>query len=347
MSFRFSVLILAGLLTAHAVAAAPASGDAASEAAYEKSFMASLHPKTGVFAIPEAAAQLQLGDNYYFLGKADARRVLVEAWHNPPNQAEGVLGLVVPKGSTVFDEWGAVVTYSKTDYVADGDADKTDYNKMMKDIQDAEPEENRQRQKDGYDPIHTIGWAQPPSYDHAAHTMIWASDLKVGDFPADTLNYDVRLLGRHGVLSLNMISSMRNLPDIREQAKRLALSGHFQAGSRYEDYRFGDPKAAYGVAGLVAAGLGLAVAKKLGILAILLVFLKKGAVFLLAGLAAVGRWLSGVFGSKKKPKVARTPVLWEDAPPPNAVGDELSRVAEPQSQTDEAAPSGGVSLDKD
>jgi hypothetical protein len=65
-----------------------------------------MHPQTGDVRIPEAKAVMHLGDRYYFLPAADAKRVLVEGWHNPPETAN-VLGMVLAKDTTVFDNvWG-------------------------------------------------------------------------------------------------------------------------------------------------------------------------------------------------------------------------------------------------
>ncbi len=300
-----------------------------------KAFMDTLHPVHGIVSIPEAQADLQLGDHYYFLNKEDARKVIVDAWGNPPESADDVLGMVVPEGRTPLNDWAAVVTYAKTDYVSDKDAEKADYDKMLKDGQSGEAEENEARKKAGYEATHLVGWAQPPSYDRANHTMIWARDIKFGLSTTDTLNYDVRLLGRSGVLSLNMVATMPELASIREQAKQLAASGQFQAGSRYQDYKSGDPKAAYGVAGLVAAGLGLAAAKKLGLLALILVFAKKGFVIILAVLAGVGRWVSRIFGGKKK-AAPRPPSAFDEQPPEPQnpeMQEEVSQVAQPQTPT--------------
>ncbi|PNB37134.1 DUF2167 domain-containing protein, partial [Pseudomonas sp. FW305-130] len=80
------------------------------------------------------------------------------------------------------------------------------------------------------------GWAQQPSYDPAAHSLIWARDIKISDSPVDALNYDVRLLGRKGVLSLNMLSDMQHLPDVRAAATDFGKAAAFTAGSTYADY---------------------------------------------------------------------------------------------------------------
>jgi uncharacterized membrane-anchored protein len=140
--------------------------------------------------------------------------------------------------------------------------------------------------------MHLIGWAQPPAYDKAHHYLVWARDIRFGAEDEDTLNYDVRVLGRRGVLSVNVVSGMSQLAQIRADAAKLAAAATFDPGSAYADYKPGtDHKAEYGIAGLVAAGLGLAAAKKLGLLALIAVFGKK----LVVVIAAAFAWLATRF----------------------------------------------------
>ena len=256
-----------------------------------KAIAASEHPRQGDVMVPGADATLHLGKAYYFLDAADAKRVIVEAWGNPPGAADGVLGLVIPAGRNFTDSWGAVVTWEASGWVSDKDAKSTDYNKLIKQIQDSEDEGNRQRKHDGFPATHLVGWAQPPQYDAASHSAIWARDIQFGGQRNDTLNYDVRLLGRRGVLSLNMVASMPELPEVRTAAKDLARTASFDPGARYADYQPGiDKSAGYGIAGLVAAGLGVAAVKKFGLLALVLAFGKKAIVLILAAFAGVGAW---------------------------------------------------------
>ena len=121
--------------------------------------------------------------------------------------------------------------------------------------------------------------------------MIWARDIEFGKQADHTLNYDVRILGRSGVLSLNTVSSMSKLAEVRPAAATLATVAEFDRGSRYADFDPNlDKKAEYGVAGLVAAGLGVVAAKKLGLLALILLGGKKLLVVVLAfGAALFGR----------------------------------------------------------
>ena len=82
-----------------------------------------LKPQHGKIALPAAKASLDLGTDYDFYGPADAKTILVDIWGNPPENAEGVLGLVMQAGkSPIEDNWGAIVTYEASGYVPDTDA---------------------------------------------------------------------------------------------------------------------------------------------------------------------------------------------------------------------------------
>ena len=66
---------------------------------------------------------------------------------------------------------------------------------------------NEEREKQGFERVTLIGWAEPPSYDAAAHKLYWAKELAFADNPDHTLNYNIRVLGRRGVLVLNAYAS--------------------------------------------------------------------------------------------------------------------------------------------
>ena len=260
-----------------------------------------LRPQSGDIALPQAGATLHLGKDFYFLDAAQARQVLTELWGNPPSTADGVLGLVMPAGKSVMDEtWGAVVTFQDSGYVTDDDASTADYDKILTQLREGEAEENEQRRAQGYPGMHLMGWAQPPSYDRATHAVIWARDLKIDGASADSLNYDVRVLGRKGVLSLNMLWDMPHLAEVRTAAATFGRTAQFTTGQAYADFdeAKGDKRAGYGLAGLVAAGVGVVAAKKLGLIALALGFGKKFLVlFAIAG-AAISRFFKKLFGKK-------------------------------------------------
>jgi hypothetical protein len=54
--------------------------------------------------------------------------------------------------------------------------------------------------------VHLIGWGALPYYEKNQHTLHWAKLLRFGDGLSETLNYNVRVLGRKGVLVFNAIA---------------------------------------------------------------------------------------------------------------------------------------------
>lgn len=258
-----------------------------------------LHPVRGAVRIDAANVVLHLGEDYYFLPPEEARLVLVEAWGNPPESAHNVLGMVFPAGRTFADDtWGAVITYEATGYVRDDDADSADYDELLAQLREGEAAVNEERTRRGYPTQHLVGWAQAPTYDRRTHSVIWAQNIRFEGSRENVLNYDIRLLGRRGVLSLNMVTVISKLAETRAAAVRFATTAEFLPGSRYADYQEGnDEVAAYGITGLIAAGFGVTLAKKAGLIAILLAFAKKGFVLILAAVALGGAWLRRRFGA--------------------------------------------------
>ncbi|MEA3034766.1 MAG: hypothetical protein QOH04_525 [Sphingomonadales bacterium] len=319
-------LAVACLLTAVPAAAQqpqPPSAQEQAQAKKMRTILESLHPLSGDVTLPAANAMLHLGKDFYYLPPDEARKVLVDAWGNPPRIADGVLGIVFPAGKTFLDDtWGAAITYEGSGYVTDKDAQSADYDALLKQLQSGEDEINAKRKQEGYPAQHLVGWAQPPFYDAASHSVVWAQNIAFDGQSDDSLNYDVRMLGRKGVLSLNMITAMSKLDETRTDAQKLARSADFSPGARYADFKTGDDTAGYGIAGLVAAGLGVVAVKKLGLLAILLVFAKKFLILIVAALAALGAKFRKLFGLKEKDKpddavLEATPSAEEIGPSPD------------------------------
>ncbi|MEZ5923788.1 MAG: DUF2167 domain-containing protein [Hyphomicrobiaceae bacterium] len=266
-----------------------------------QTFVAGLDYRQGEIRLAEAKATLNVPDGFYFLGAGDARKVLVDLWGNPPANADGVLGMLFPAASTPVDSdaWGATITYSAEGYVSDDDAKNLDYDDLLVSMRASTEEANAERQKAGYETITLIGWASPPYYDQPQHKLHWGRELKFGTATEHSVNYDVRALGRNGVLELSFITDMTGLDGVKTAMPDVLKIANFDAGARYEDF---DPNldtvAAYGVGGLIA---GVA-AKKLGLLALALVFLKKFAAIIIVGAAvALGAIWKMITGRGKVP----------------------------------------------
>ena len=263
----------------------------------KEEFESRLSYKTGTVPLSGGMATLKLPESFRFLDAADSRKVLV-AWGNPPESAQGVLGMLVPSdvGPLEEDGWAIVVTYDEDGYVSDEDAKTLDYDKMLTEMQEATTENNEAREKEGFEPITLVGWAEPPHYDAASHKLYWAKELKFGSSRDHTLNYAIRILGRRGVLQLNAVSGIEQLAAVKERTPDVLASVEFNEGHRYADYLPGtDKAAAYGIGGLI---LGTAAAKA-GFFKLIWVALLASKKLLLAGLVAAGAAIKKLLGGGK------------------------------------------------
>jgi len=254
----------------------------------------SLDRKTGEIELHNGIAKLTVPDNFYYLDSIDTEKVLVDVWGNLPGSGLDTLGMLFPAESTPFDEdsWGVTIEYEEDGYVSDEDADDIDYDDLLSQMKRDTTESSEQRMEHGYEAIELVGWAAPPYYDKLAHKLHWAKEIKFGDSETNTLNYNIRILGRKGVLVLNFIAGMDQKQLIDSQLDTVLAMAEFQKDSRYEEF---DPSidkvAAYGLGALVA---GKVVAKT-GFLAAAFLFLKKFGIVLVAG---IGAFIRKLFKSK-------------------------------------------------
>ncbi len=238
----------------------------------------------GVIKLPSAEAEVNVPDGYYFLAAADARYILETIWRNPPDPS--ILGLMFPSTMTPFgmQDWAISFQYEGMGYVSDADAESYDYDALLKEMQADTEAVNPERLKQGYGAVTLVGWAEPPHYDKAERKLLWAKRLTFSDAPGETLNYNIRALGRKGVLVVNFIASMDQLGQVQAAAPQVMKMVSFSQGSRYSDYVPGvDKLAAVGIGGLIAGK----VLSSTGVLAVALLFLKKGFFLILFPLAWV------------------------------------------------------------
>lgn len=262
-------------------------------------FVAKLGGRSGAVTIRDGLATLQVPETFRYIGPDAARRLLTEGWGNPPDASEGVLGILYPADVSPLDSgsWAVVISYDEDGYVDDADAESIDYAKLLEQMQDAAASEDAARRKAGYGTVRLVGWAAPPRYSRETHKLYWAKELDFSGEPEHTLNYNVRVLGRQGVLVLNAVASMPALPQIEESMQAVIGFVDFNEGHRYADYVAGtDKKAAYGIAGLVAG----AMAAKAGFFKLLWVGILAFKKLIIAGVAAAAIGARRLF-SRQKP----------------------------------------------
>jgi uncharacterized membrane-anchored protein len=287
---KLAVILVMTLVLAAAVQA----DDNATMTAEE--FEASLKFQKGAVVLPGGMATLNVPESFRYLGPEDTERILVDAWGNP--SGEGTLGMLFPADVSPLAEssWGIVITYEEDGYVSDKDADAIDYDDLLKEMKDTVAERNKERQEQGFQAVDLVGWAAKPRYDKAQHKLYWAKELSFGADREHTLNYNIRVLGRKGVLVLNAVSAISQMETVAGQMQTVLAFTDFNAGFRYADYDTKtDKKAAYGLAALVAGG----VAAKAGFFAKLFAMLLAAKKLVAVAVIGLGAFLMNLFKRKK------------------------------------------------
>lgn len=260
-----------------------------------QAFEASLHFSQGKVLLRGDLASLDVNSAYRYLPPEDANKVLL-AWGNPPSP--GVLGMIFPADKGPFDDggWAVVIEYEEEGYVKDDDAAQLNFDSLLADMQKDTVEANAERVKEGYAEVTLKGWAEPPHYDAATHKLYWAKHLAFQGSSEDVVNYDIRVLGRRGVLVLQAVSSLELLPTLKASMPQVMSMVTFNDGSRYEDFQPGvDTVAAYGLGALVAGKL----VAKAGLLKGLLAVLLAGKKFFVALLLPLFAWFKRRFGGEQ------------------------------------------------
>lgn len=284
-----SLLAACLLIASQSLLAIPA------DAVDEAQVLSALQYRDGHIDVPQAKAHFDLDPAFHYLDKADTRRVLEQLWGNPLD--DSVLGMIVPRTPALDAPggWAVVVTYADDGYVSDQDAAKIDYSELLADMQKGTAEDNAARREQGYGTVDLLGWAVPPRYDPGSKKLYWAKELRFDGAQQHTLNYDIRVLGRSGYLSLNAVAGMDQLEQVRQGMQQLLPMTEFDQGARYADHNPSTDKiASYGLAGLIGGGL----AAKAGLFAKLGLLLAKGWKLVLLGVFAVGTGIKRVFSRK-------------------------------------------------
>lgn len=253
-----------------------------------------MHYETGVVGISNGAIKLNVPAGFKYLNPEQSNYILTEVWGNPPQT--GILGMLFPaNGSPMENSYAFVLTYDTSGYVKDDDADKIDYDQMLKDMQKDEVEENKDRAAKGYPAINMVGWASKPFYDKTNKVLHWAKNLHFDGEEINTLNYEVRILGRKGILSMNAVATMNELDSVKKDIDKVLAIPSFTDGNAYKDFDSKtDNVAAWTIGGLVAGKVLL----KVGFWGIIVKFFAMAWKFILIGLVAVWGAIKRFFGRK-------------------------------------------------
>jgi uncharacterized membrane-anchored protein len=245
---------------------------------------------------------------------ADGAKQFMEATQNPPSGTEQ--GVLLCRGTVASDSsfWFVVFEYNASGLVRDDDKSKLDQVALLRRIQRGTEAGNEERRKRGWGEIEVVGWQRAPYYDSLTHNLTWATRLRdKGPAGEETINHSVRLLGRGGVMNVDLVADPSQAESAVTAFDSILTDYAFIPGQRYSEWRAGDKVAEYGLTALIAGGAGAA-AVKLGLFgklwkAILMVVLALKKLVIIV-VVAIGGFFKKLFGKRKSEPAA--------APPPRA-----------------------------
>lgn len=230
-------------------------------------------------------ASLNLDPEFVFLD-GDNTRMMATEYGDPVSGLE--IGTVFPMDEA--QTWTVFFDYEETGYIEDDEKEKIDKKALLKSFQKGTEEANKERQPG--DRFYVTGWDIEPFYDEKTHNLTWSVLLE--DENKETfLNYNTRILTREGNISIVLVTDPQN----READKKILeekILSHLEVndGKKYEDFdKSTDKVAGYGLSALMLGGAGLAVAKKAGLLVVIIALFKKFGVILIAGIVAIWGFL--------------------------------------------------------
>jgi len=255
-----------------------------------------MHYESGLVKSSDSKIAFDVPKGFKFLNKEQSKYVVETLWGNLPQ--ENLIGMLFPANSGPLDDssYAFIITSEDMGYVKDDDAEKIDYDDLLKNMQKDELDDNKKRIAQGLKPLYTVGWAEKPYYDKNNKVLHWAFKLKEGESEELTLNYKVILLGRKGILTMNAVAPMAALDSVKSHINEVLAIPKFTEGNTYKDF---DPKVDQVAAWTIGALVAGKVLAKVGLFALFGKFFLAFWKFILLGLAAIGGTFKKFFRRNK------------------------------------------------
>src|SRR5689334_13978756 len=251
-----------------------------------------------------SVAQVTVPDGCRFTDRSGVPAFL-EATQNLPDPS--VAAVLLCRTADTASTWFVLYKYDPSGLVRDTEKNVLDADKILTTIKEGTDQANDERERRGWEKLYVTGWITPPFYDENTHNLTWALQ-GVSASGESSANRSVRLLGRGGVVSAELVADVDRLTEIVPAFNQTIETTRFVPGQTYSEWREGDKVASYGLVALIAGGAGIAATKaglfaKLGkfIVAVILAIKK----LIVAAVLGIVAFFKRIFGKKKKP--ATTP----------------------------------------
>jgi uncharacterized membrane-anchored protein len=201
-------------------------------------------------------AELEVPEGALFADGPATRRVLERSGNLTTGRELGML---------LTDEAQVLFQFDPVGHVKDDDKDQLDAAKMLESLRSGQEEANEELSRRGMPQLSIDRWQVKPHYDAATHNLEWGPVVKNLENGRETTNYNVRLLGRRGVMEVTLLSDPPKLDAVLPWFRTVLTRHAFKKGEDYASFMKGDKVAEYGLAALITGG-AVAVAAKTGLL---------------------------------------------------------------------------------
>ncbi len=233
-------------------------------------------------------ATVAVPEGFRFTG-AKGAQLLLEAMENPTSGSE--LGLLAYESEQAGQSWFVVFEFSDSGYVKDEDRDDLDAGALMETMRAGNEHGNELRKQRGWETIELVGWKREPFYDPRTQNLTWAT-LARSASGGESVNWSVRVLGREGVMNIDLVLGPETLDAALPAFEKVIDSFQYVDGQRYAQFTAGDKIAEYGLAALVVGG-GAAIAAKTGLLGKLMKPILLGLAAIAAFAKRIWAWFTG------------------------------------------------------
>jgi uncharacterized membrane-anchored protein len=253
----------------------------ASQRVWDSAFKAAIPGPSDVRLVDQAV--IHLPSTMIYIPQVEAAAVM-KMLGNATD--ERFYGLIFSQNND--ETWFMSIDHKAEGYVKDDEAANWKPDELLQSIRMGTEEGNKDRVKLGLPTLDVLGWAESPSYDSLNHRLVWS--IKAVDHGAvpntpTTINYNTYALGREGYFEINLITTDTTIQNEKRYAREVLAALEYNPGKRYEDFNAStDHIAEYGLAALI----GGVAAKKLGLLAVIGLFLAKFAKIILIGVGVAG-----------------------------------------------------------
>lgn len=199
--------------------------------------------KSGQLLLADGKIKMTVPDDFLFIEGEQARFILENLWGNYTDGE--VCGMLVKKGFKVtrlINDFSFVISYSDFGHIQDKKDIELNHDELLATLRQNMDISNERRIANGFNTMQVEKWALVPYYDAYKKAVYWANSIKVNGTDEEILNYNLRLLGRNGVIKINAVATMDQFPAIKQILPQIISQVRFPEGQQYGDFKEGTDK---------------------------------------------------------------------------------------------------------